>query len=190
MKASFEKPPIWKQANELFKLDQLGLGAIFTFGDTIYNPFHIEVTDDLEAHEAVHEIQQREFPGGPKAWWDKFCEDPAFRIDQEAKAYRAQYLFLRKKKARSLNEQHNIAHMLAGLLAGPMYGNVITSPDAMRRIYGMHDKPETPMREKVERTTPTNKTLKNIAAHERRMAERKRKNEKFNAKKGATITAA
>lgn len=182
MKASFEKPPCWDQANKLFKLDQLGIGCIFTYGDTIYNPFRIEITDDLEAHEALHEIQQKEFDGGPKAWWDKFCADPKFRIDQEAKAYRTQYLFLLRKKPHDRNQKARLAVVLGRLLASPMYGNVISEGDAMRKIYGLQEKPESPMREKQVRTEPTNKQRKAIAENARRMAEKKARNEKYQRK--------
>lgn len=133
MKISNEKPPIYDEANALFKLDELNMGTIFTYGDTLYNPSKILLTQDLIAHEEMHAHQHQHDETVAKLWWKRFIEDPQFRVDQEIEAYGAQYKFLCNSQ-RDRNKRAVILHRLAGMLASPMYGNIITHSEAQRRI--------------------------------------------------------
>ena len=133
MKISYSKPPIWDEANKLFKLEELGLGTVFTYGDTLYNPFGADLSKDLIAHEEQHAKQQSHDETCAKLWWRRYIDDVDFRIEQELEAYGAQYqctcriLKDRNKRAKKLWE-------LATIFSGPMYGNVIDHAAAMSRI--------------------------------------------------------
>lgn len=133
MKIIIAKPPIWEEANKLFKLQELGLGVIFTYGDIIYNPFNIFVTTDLVAHESVHAEQQQHNETCAKLWWKRYIEDPEFRIQQESAAYHAQYKCLCKQH-KDRNVRARKLYMLADQLSGPIYGNSVTHSEAMARI--------------------------------------------------------
>lgn len=133
MKIVNAKPPIWEEANKVFRLEELRIGTIFTYGDTIFNTYAQELTEDLIVHEMVHGNQQMHNNIVAKLWWRQYLEDAEFRKSQEAEAYGAQYRFLakhikdRNQRARKLDE---IAHYFAG----PMYGNIVTHFDAMALI--------------------------------------------------------
>lgn len=133
MKILIEKPPIWKEANELFKLEELNLGTIFTYGDVLYNPFNVNITLDLIAHEEKHAEQQEHNDVVAGLWWKRYLSDPLFRIEQETEAYAAQYRCIckaakdRNKRARELNE-------LGRILSGKMYGNAVTQNEAIINI--------------------------------------------------------
>lgn len=133
MKISLQKPPCYDEANKLFKLEELGMGTIFTYGDTIYNPFHAYITDDLIRHEEVHMEQQEADPEKAKAWWERFIKDPQFRADQECEAYGAQYKFFCQKQ-KDRNRRARYLWDLAKAVSGPMYGNCITHSEAMKQI--------------------------------------------------------
>ncbi len=133
MKIIIAKPPIWDEANKLFRLKELGLGVIFTYGDTIYNPFNIPVTRDLVAHEEKHAEQQQHDETCAGLWWKRYVEDPAFRIEQEAQAYRAQFKCICKTVKDRNNRARNL-HMLASQLSGPIYGNSVTHTAALQMI--------------------------------------------------------
>lgn len=133
MKILIAKPPIWQEANKLFKLEELNLGTIFTYGDTLYNPFNVQLTDDLIAHEECHARQQHHSDDGARIWWRAYIDHPEFRVEQELQAYGAQYKCLcgtiidPNRRARQLNE-------LAKILAGPMYGGIISHTGALTKI--------------------------------------------------------
>lgn len=133
MKVSYEQPPVWDQANKLFKLEELKIGAVFTYGDTIYNPSSIALTPELIRHEETHMEQQQANSDVAKAWWKRYIQDPQFRLEQEAEAYAAQYkLFCQIHKDR--NKQARYLYQIAGLLASPMYGNIVTRTEAQSMI--------------------------------------------------------
>lgn len=112
-------------------LDISGVEPVFTYGDTIYNPYKHHIDAALMAHEETHERQQRD--GGPDLWWQRYLDDPQFRAEQEIAAYRAQFRKLKKLRAK----RDSLAMCLkdwAGNLAGPMYGGCVPYAVAMVRI--------------------------------------------------------
>lgn len=133
MKVTTEKPPIYDEANALFKLEENKINAVFTYGDTIHNPFGVALDAGLIRHEETH-MEQQEGNGDVAAiWWKRYIQDPEFRIDMEAEAYGAQYkLYCQQQKDR--NKRARYLHEIAGYLAGPMYGKMISHVDAMKRI--------------------------------------------------------
>ena len=133
MKISFDKPPIYDEANELFHLNTLKLTPVFTYGDTIYNPSRLDIKPDLAVHEEKHAEQQKHNATVAKLWWKRYLADPAFREEQEAEAYSAQYQYL-CTLTKDRNKRFQYLHALAVQLAGEMYGNVITYSKALKRI--------------------------------------------------------
>lgn len=102
----------------------------FTYGTTIYNPDNLPVPEDIIAHESVHMEQQGFTEEGAALWWGKFLRDPAFRIDQEAEAYGAQYRFI-CKGMKDRNKPFRVLASLANSLSGPLYQNSVSHGDAM-----------------------------------------------------------
>lgn len=89
------------------------------------------ISDDIQAHEAVHTKQQADF-GGPEKWWDEYLADPAFRLSQEVEAYRTQYKYLMEKCARPYRRAR-VKDIVADLSSG-MYGHVVTKEQALKLI--------------------------------------------------------
>lgn len=114
-------PPNYREINAAFKVR--GKPVIFCFGATIYNPCRIKVPPQLMVHEAVHSRQQGT---GPESWWARYIADPAFRLEQEIEAHRAE--------CRSLVETGmplaQAIDMVASRLAAPLYGGIVTYQDA------------------------------------------------------------
>lgn len=136
------KPPIWEKAARLFGLKN-GDPIFFTYGDTIYNPAGAQLTPDLIVHEECHGEQQDMHPDVAKIWWERYCHDTEFRIEQEAEAYGAQYRWLCRRD-RDRNAQARHLHQLAAMLASPMYGSAIGHADAKKKIldYAKNDFPD------------------------------------------------
>lgn len=133
MKISLEKPPCYEEANKFFKLEELNLGTIFTYGDTLYNPNNVQLTQDLIVHEMVHAEQQAHSDTGGKLWWQMYLADPDFRLKQEAEAYSAQYKFI-CKNVKDRNARTRVLYQLARQLSGKMYGEIVSHSEAMRLI--------------------------------------------------------
>lgn len=132
MKISFSKPPIYKEACELFGIKD-GDPVIFTFGSIIFNPSNVNLTPDLMAHEAVHGRQQQMDPDVANVWWKRYLADPAFRIEQEVEAYATQYAVL-CGKIKDRNTRARILFQLASHLSGTIYGSAISHSEAMKKI--------------------------------------------------------
>lgn len=130
MKIVNDFPPNIDQIRAAFDLS--GKNIVFTYGDTIYNPWGGNIDAALEAHEATHARQQEEI-GGPDVWWERYLADPEFRADQEIAAYRA-HLRGVKKLTKDRNVIARIIHGWGTSLAGGMYGGCVSYADALRRI--------------------------------------------------------
>jgi len=127
VKISTELPPNYEAVKEKFNPAKT---AIFTYGDTIYNPSGGVLTPELLAHEAVHEGQQG---ADPQAWWDRYMVDDQFRLEQELEAHRVEYqAFCARVKDR--NRRAVFLNQIATRLASPMYGRVVTVREASRLI--------------------------------------------------------
>jgi hypothetical protein len=124
------KPPNFKKILEAFPLASRP-GTIFTYGETVYVIGASDISPCLKAHEATHVQQQMQV--GPEAWWDRYIEDPAFRLEQEVPAHRAEYRCF-KAMERDRNRVSHALHAIAERLAGPLYGGVISKTAARMRI--------------------------------------------------------
>jgi len=123
-----EKPPIFDAACNTFGFNLID--KIFTYGDTIYNPSGHELPDHVIEHEKVHIKQQGD---KPELWWGKFLRDQEFRIDQEARAYAKQYVFLCDRFG-DRNKRAKILYDFAAVLSGKLYGECIGHFEAMQEI--------------------------------------------------------
>lgn len=105
--------------------------AVYTYGDTIYNPSGHELPEDLIRHERKHSLQHAAI--GAREWWNSWLTSPTFRVEQELAAYQVQYRYFRGIR-KDRNEQARFAFFLAQQLSGPMYGRSISFHEAHRRI--------------------------------------------------------
>lgn len=130
MNISTDNPPhnIRELCEEVF--DLTNVLPMWTFGDTIYNPHHMDIDKAQLVHEAVHTKQQGEKPA---EWWDRYLSDAQFRFDEEALAYHAQYRLL-NEILKDRNQLARLLHILAADLAGPMYGKLSTHQEARALI--------------------------------------------------------
>lgn len=129
-----DRPPVWDEAHKHFKLDDSR--TVYTYGDRLYNPSGLDVSDDLLAHEATHADQQLEIEGGPAEWWRRYFADPKFRQEQELEAYQNQYTFYCFRVSRDRNARARFLNHIASAMSSSMYNAGITHVDAIRIIKG------------------------------------------------------
>ena len=120
------QPPCWDSVCATVGVRPVN--AVFTYGDTIFNPSGRHVSPDVIAHEKVH-MEQHRAEGGPELWWGKWLRDPAFRFDQEARGYAAQYAHLCRVEADE-KKQSEILNKIASILSGPIYGKCSSHVEA------------------------------------------------------------
>lgn len=84
-------PPNYRLLLDFFGEDK---EAVYCYGDTIYNPYNRELTEDIVVHESVHCRQQ---DNKIEEWYNKYILDENFRFSQEVEAYGEQLKFLYKK---------------------------------------------------------------------------------------------
>ena len=65
---------------------------------------------------------------GFKEWWDKYLDDPQFRLEQEIEAYQNQYQYAKEHYPR--NKRKFTLKETAKALSGKMYGNLVTFEEA------------------------------------------------------------
>ena len=125
MKILNQDPPNITLIKAKLKVEPL---TIFTYGDTIYNPSGSLLQQDIIAHETIHSIEQ---VNDPEAWWERYILDVKFRLDQEVMAYQVQWKQIQKMPYKNKFLE---LHRIALDLCGPMYGNIITYPQAIKKI--------------------------------------------------------
>jgi len=129
MKFSTDFPPNIEEVREAFPLSGK---EIFTWGDTIFNPNGNKLPAQLIAHEEVHERQQGM---DPDLWWKRYIKNPAWRLEQELEAHQVEYrVYCRTYGDR--NRQWAYLREISKRLASPMYGNMVTTAEAMKLIRG------------------------------------------------------
>ena len=108
MKILEQYPPNYEEIKKAFDLTKSR--PIFTYGDTVYNPYKASISPDLMVHEEVHNIQQSGYVGGSDAWWNT-------------------YISIKDK-----NSRYRLLHTMATDLSSAMYGHVISYTEAIKRI--------------------------------------------------------
>lgn len=128
MKIKNELPPIYED------IISAGMaptdGAIYAYGDTIYNPSGGMIPDHTIAHEETHGRQQGDDVDG---WWARYLDDQYFRIEQECEAYAYQFKFF-CQTVKDRNQRDKILRNMATILSSPTYGKVIGSGMAYEMI--------------------------------------------------------
>lgn len=113
------RPPLFDEIDAAFKI--AGKPVLFAFGDTIFNPEGVEVSDALHAHEWVHGQRQM---GDVEGWWRRYIADRDFRLTEELLAHKVEYDTLCEGKPR--NERRFYLRQIAGKLSSPLYGRLIS----------------------------------------------------------------
>lgn len=134
MKILNEYPPQFEKIEKVFNLSKRT--AVFTYGDTIYNPWGGNLSKDLIAHESIHEKQQGDDPDG---WWEKYMSDVQFRLSQEVEAYQKQFRsycggISNVGKMRKMMLEEKFLQRIAGDLSSPLYGSIVTLTEAKKLI--------------------------------------------------------
>ena len=114
-------------------------GVIFTVGKNIHVFEKEKLTKDLIEHEITHVIQQMKM--GVEKWWDKYLNDPEFRLEQEVEAYREQYKYA--LKAFDREDRRMFLNDISKHLSGYMYGNLVTQEEAKELIKNYDTSPQT-----------------------------------------------
>lgn len=143
MQISNTFPPNWNEIKKVFPKAQ-EQQAVFCFGETLHNPFNSEITEDLKIHEAVHSKQQGK---DPQKWWDRYCKEPEFRINEELVAYGTQLFYLKTTKVKKTDDKGNEVMVylpsrviewyidkIAQTLSGKLYGECIDFNKAKTRL--------------------------------------------------------
>jgi len=113
-----------------------GKKIIYTWGDIIYSP-HPEfyITPELYVHEGVHSARQTTDSKAIESWWDRYLHDLEFRLNEELLAHKAEYKEYCKTHA-DRNMQNFYLQQAAQRLAGPTYGQMVTTSKARSLIKG------------------------------------------------------
>lgn len=129
MKTSTEYPPNYNEIIKVFP-NLENHKPIFTYGETIYNPFKAELRPDIEHHESIHTKQQGDYP---EVWWYQYLTDIQFRKEQEIEAYGEQLLFAKQAGAKGKLYDW-IKEKIAQALSGELYKLDITYQEAESKI--------------------------------------------------------
>lgn len=103
--------------------------VIFSYAPHIHYPAGGNLPRCLIEHEKVHITRQG---NDPAAWWSKYLTDVNFRWDEEVIAHRVEYKIMAEglpQKRRELALRH-----VAKRLAGPLYGHMVKTDQAMELI--------------------------------------------------------
>ena len=126
MKIINEPPPNIEILKKVFPIRS---GVLFSWGDRIYNPDGIDIPEELIVHEEIHGARQINDIEG---WWEKYIEDPAFRLQEEIPAHQAEYLHLYKTANRQTRRRALV--QIANRLSSPLYGKMLKPAEAKRII--------------------------------------------------------
>ena len=121
MNFSLQIPPIYTRLHARFGVEWND-GIAITYGDTVYSKNPIPV--DVAEHEKVHVWQQSQI--GVEEWWDRYINDPDFRLNQEVQAYKEQIRAL-NVLIKDRNQLYLAKRKLYRDLAGPMYDYMVSA---------------------------------------------------------------
>lgn len=121
---SKEKPPIYERLVKAFGINW-NRGVIIAYGDTIY--CKRKLTQAKIVHEKTHLKQQAGM--GVEAWWDKYIEDPQFRLLQEIEAYTNEIEWI-KDNIYNMHERKALVDKIVLDLSSSMYGSIVTQEEA------------------------------------------------------------
>jgi len=125
-------PPQWEKIKAAFPGAVASRSVLITIGNVIYNPFNVEMRDDLIEHEKVHMRQQDQYNLNPDQWIEEYLNNPKFRLSVEIEAYREHLKFLHRKIVGKTFKKA-IKHY-ARALSSTVYGNVCSYEFALEQL--------------------------------------------------------
>lgn len=131
MKIINEFPPNYHDIIEKINIPA-DMIVVFAYGPTLYNPSGAKIQDHIIVHEETHFRQQLNHSEGIDGWWREYLNDVSFRLSQELEAYAYQYDFV--KKNYSSKQVRKFLQEIASLLAGPLYGSMLSAGAAECKI--------------------------------------------------------
>lgn len=125
----YSTPPNYEEVKKAFGLSDATVmrGIVFAYFPHIYKPNGKPLTDHVYVHEKVHLKQQERY--GVEDWWYDYLLHDGFRLEQEIEAYHAQYVFM-ERQFKNRERLSTELHRIASNLSGPMYGNLVSLPEA------------------------------------------------------------
>lgn len=108
--------------------------VIFSWGDRIYVLRPGPISAPLLAHEAVHGGRQTTNELAIEHWWVRYMDDPAFRLAEEIPAHIAEFQAMCIGAGR--NDRRRALSLVAGKLAAPLYGRLISKDRAKDVLAG------------------------------------------------------
>lgn len=136
-------PPNFDDIDKVFHIRE-EKGILFCYGGKIYNPSGEHVQPQILEHEKIHSERQlcnywkakdgREWTDwSPFFWWQRYLEEPDFRLSEELFAHRREYeVFCKLMKNREQRRAYLAA--IADRLSGPLYNNMIKPEEARKLI--------------------------------------------------------
>ncbi len=126
----YDYPPMIEEIDAKFHV--MGKKVIYSWGDKLYNPNKLHVTDALANHEAFHGDRQIEC--GVEEWWKLYIADKDFRMGEEVFAHAIEYYTMSLDQSLNRKQRRSALPLIAKKLAGPLYGNMMSVSEAMRMI--------------------------------------------------------
>lgn len=117
-------PPMFEEIAAAFPTARKP-GVIFSWGETLYNPSGRDIKPQLMAHEAVHSQRQGTTDASIREWWKAYINDPAFRLEEELLAHRAEFRAMRAS-TKDRNARERELDEIARRLASPLYGALLS----------------------------------------------------------------
>jgi hypothetical protein len=134
-------PPLFDEIDARFHIGDRAV--LFAWGDWLFNPKDVRVPAALVEHEKVHGRRQGDDITG---WWRRYIDDDKFRLEEEIIAHRAEYQQMCKDSRRRFDRRKAL-RIVAGKLAAPLYGSLITvehaksalrqKPNPLATLYGL-----------------------------------------------------
>lgn len=113
-----ERPPNYDAIVEVFPHAKRE-GIVFAYGEDIYNPSGVKLSNPIVAHEYKH--CARQFLYGAEQWWQVYLSDQQFRYSEELKAHGAEFREAIKETRRDRNAYAKLMTRTAHRLIAPLY---------------------------------------------------------------------
>ena len=123
-------PPMIAEIDNKFNV--MGKKIIYSWGNKLYNPNKLHVTDALAKHEAFHGDRQEEY--GVENWWKLYLADSAFRLHEEVFAHAIEYHTMSIDPVLSRHQRRVALKQVAQKLASPLYGSLLSTKGARKLI--------------------------------------------------------
>ena len=102
----------------------------YCYGDTIFNPFNLDIPGLINAHESAHCASQGSDPEG---WWDMYLTDIGFRYQEELDGHQAEMSY-QLNMTKDRNQKSSIIMKTALRLCSPIYDYNKTTTQAIKDL--------------------------------------------------------